>query len=164
MTINPAARYSTRGISLVMLAAFAGVAMWLFLPWGRAGSGFGGGGDAALPSSVRLDGDVGVESTQGDITRLTVPVALRGDESIALPDGGRVRAETLLGEGASAAVPATFTVTWLDGNGDQSLDAGERALLTIDLPANSGVRAENALRLVVMPGTSTPLVIEDVLP
>lgn len=160
MTLHPAPHYSTRGISMLMLAAFAAVAAWLFVPWDRAGSGFGGGGDAALPPSIRLDGDVTSESTQGDITRLLVPVTLRGDEPLALPDGGRVRAETLLGEGASAAVPATYTLTWLAGNGDGLLESGERALLTVDLPANSGVREQNPLRLVIFPGESTSLVVE----
>jgi len=163
MTLHPAPSYSTRALSFLLLAAFAGLAMWLFMPWDRAGSGIDGGGNAALPPSLRLDGEVRSESTQGDITRLTVPVTLRGDEPLALADGGRVRAETLLGEGASAAVPATYVLTWLEGDGDSLLEPAERALLTIDLPANSGVRGDNPLRLVIFTGESTSLIIEDVL-
>ena len=89
----------------------------------------------------------------------------RGDEGIALPAIGRVRAETLISESASAAVPATYTVAWLDGNGDSILDPGEHAVLTVDLPPTSSVHPDNPLGLVITARTSgVALVIEDVLP
>ena len=164
MTLHPAGQFSTRALSMLMLAAFAGVALWLFVPWDRAGSGWGAGGDAALPPSLRVDGDIQVETIDGSVTRLVIPVSLRGQQGIALTEGANVRAETLLGEGAAAAVPATASVTWLDGNNDRMLDSDEHALLTVNLPAGSSVHPANPLRLVVQPGTTAALVIENVLP
>ena len=166
MTMNRVT-YSTRPISLVMLAAFGGLALWLFLPWGGGSSSSSGSGDdagAALPPSLRVDGAVQVESHDNIVTRLIVPLAVRGGESIALTDeGGRMRAETLMGETASAAVPAHYSVAWLDGNGDRNLDPGEHATLTVDLPARSSIHPGNPLRLVLRPASGGSLIIEDVL-
>jgi hypothetical protein len=166
MTMNRAS-FSTRPVSLVLLAAFGGLALWLFLPWGGgrgAGSGSGGDARAALPPSLRVDGTVQVTSHDDIVTRLVVPLALRGEEPIALTDdAGRMRAETLMGETASAAVPATYSVAWLDGNGDHNLDPGEHATLTVDLPARSTVHPGNPLRLVLRPASGGSLIIEDVL-
>ncbi len=36
MAVNRSA-YSTRYVSLVLLAALGGLAMWLFVPWGQGG-------------------------------------------------------------------------------------------------------------------------------
>jgi hypothetical protein len=167
MTINRAT-FSTRPISLVLLAALGGIALWLFLPWGGgrgAGSGSGGDASAALPPSLRVDGAVQVVSHDDIVTRLVVPLAVRGEESILLTDeGGRMRAETQMAETASAAVPAHYSVAWLDGNGDRNLDPGEHATLTVDLPARSSVHPGNPLRLVLRPVGGGSLVIEDVLP
>lgn len=162
------APFSTRSVSLVMLAAFGGIALWLFLPWGAGrghGNSSGGDASAALPPSLRVDGAVQVESHDDIVTRLVVPLAVRGEERIALTDdGGRMRAETLMGETASAAVPATYSVGWLDGNGDRNLDPGEHATLTVELPARSSVHPGNPLRLVIRPAGGGSLVVEDVLP
>ena len=46
MALNPAF-YSTRSLSFIMLAAFAGLALWLFAPWG------GGQGDGPAPAGGR---------------------------------------------------------------------------------------------------------------
>ncbi|HEY8173253.1 MAG TPA: hypothetical protein VIH21_09190 [Dehalococcoidia bacterium] len=161
MTLNPV--YSTRSLSLLLVAAFAGMALWLFLPWDRAGSGWSDSGDAALPPSLRVDGAVEVTSNGNIVTRLVVPLALRGDEGISLGDAGTIRAETFMSESAAAAVPATYSVAWLDGNGDQILDSGEHAVLTVNLPERSSVHPANPLRLVIHPVGSVALVIEDVL-
>ena len=168
MTLNPAT-YPTRTLSLLMLAAFAGVALWLFAPW-SIGSGTGtpssSGSDAsdALPVSLKVDGDVTVETHANVVTRLVVPLAVRGNESIALGnDSGKLRAETAMSDSASAAVPATYNVTWLGGNGDRILDPGEHALLTVDLPAASSIHPDNPLRLVIAEANGTNLVIENVL-
>jgi hypothetical protein len=161
------ATFSTRSVSLVMLAAFGGLALWLFFPWGGgrgARSGSGGDASAALPPSLRVDGAVQVESHDNIVTRLVVPLAVRGEEPIALTDdSGRMRAETLMDETASAAVPAHYSVVWLDGNGDRNLDPGEHATLTVDLPARSSVHPGNPLRLVLRPAGGGSLIIEDVL-
>jgi hypothetical protein len=165
MTLNPAT-YSTRSLSFVMLAAFAGVALWLFAPLGQGGSGSSGGSTgagAAMPSSIRVDGAVQVESHDNVVTRLVVPLAIRGDQGIAFDDGAKLRAETAMADTASAAVPATFDIAWTDGNGDRVLDAGEHAMMTVALPSWSTVHPDNPLRLVLKtPGGST-LAIEDVL-
>ncbi len=164
MALNPAT-YSTRSLSLLMLAAFAGVALWMAEPSGFGLSGQGSGGaspGAQLPSSLKVDGVVEVETHDNIVTQLVVPLTLRGTPGIAL-DGARLRAETAMSETASAAVPTTHMVSWLDGNGDQVLDPGEHALLTIDLPAVSTVHPGNPLNLVVTTADGAALVIEDVL-
>lgn len=161
MTLNPA--YSTRTVSLLLIAAFAAIALWLFLPWDRAASNWDGSGDAALPPSLKVDGDVHVTAKDDVVTRLVVPVALWGDEGVAL-GGGTVRAETSLSESAAAAVPATYTVEWLTGNGDTVLDKGEQAVITVELPERTSVHPGNPLRVVIKPIDSVSLIIEDVLP
>jgi len=161
MTLNPAAS-STRAISLLMLAAFGGLALWLFLPWrGVASDGVSRG---SLPPSLRVSGEVLVGSNDDVVTRLVVPLSLRGDEGILLTeDLGALRAETVLSESAAAAVPATFTLNWLDGNGDNILDPGEHVELVVTLPERSSVHPGNPLRLVLKPVEGAALVIEDVL-
>jgi hypothetical protein len=164
MALNPAT-YSTRTLSLIMLAAFAGVALWIFQPWGGLSGGSGSSnGDAsgALPPSLQVDGPVQVESAGDTVTRLVVPITLRGDTGISL-DGSRLRAETELAETALAAVPATFDISFVTGNGDSILDPGESALVTVDLPATSSVHPENPLTLVFTTTDGGTLVIEDVL-
>lgn len=163
MTLHPAA-HSTRTLSLLMFAALAGIALWLFLPWDGGGASFGGGGNAALTPSLKVAGPVDVTSDGDVVMKLVVPLTLRGDEGLAIPATGAVRAETSLSESAAAAVPATYSLEWLDGNGDSVLDPGERALLTVDLPGRTSIHPENPLRLVIKPTDSVALVIEDVLP
>ena len=76
-----------------------------------------------------------MQSHDGIVTRLVVPLALRGDQGISLDEhNATLRAETAMSDTATAAVPATYSVKWLDGNGDQILDPGEHALMTVDLP------------------------------
>ena len=94
---------------------------------------------------------------------LDVPLAVRGEEGILLTDGDRIHASTVMGLGASAVVPATYSVTWLDGNGDQMLDPGEHAVLTVELPERTSVHPGNPLDLIIRPVDSAPLTIEDVL-
>jgi hypothetical protein len=161
MALNPAI-YSTRSISLIALALFAGVALWLLEPWSFGGGSNGESSPGQLPSMLRVDGGVQVETTGDVVTKLVVPIAVRGDQSIDL-SGGDLRAETALAETALAAVPATYGVAWQDGNGDRLLDPGERALLTVDLPEKSSVHPDNPLRLVFKPGAGPTLIIEDVL-
>ncbi len=164
MALN-SATYSTRSVSMLMLAAFGGLALWLFVPWaGNAGSGGGGGASAELPPSLKVAGQVQVESHDNVITRLVVPLSVRGNEGIALvDDNGGMRAETAMSDTASAAVPARYSVTWTAGNGDKILDPGEQALLTVDLPARTSVHPGNPLRLVIHPVAGGSVVIEDVL-
>ncbi len=162
MMFNPAV-HSTRTVTLVLLAAFAGIAVWLFAPWDGSGS-WNGDGSAALPPSLAVDGTVQVSSENDIVTRLVVPLTVRGDELIALPeDNAALRVETAMSESATAAVPATWTITWLDGNGDRNLDPGERAELTVQLPSRSSIHPDNPLRIVLKPTASTALVIEDVI-
>lgn len=167
MAHNPAT-YSTRPLSILMFAAFAGAAIWLFAPLGSGGSGSGsgssGGANVSLPSSLKVDGTVQVESQSNIVTRLVVPLAVRGTQGIALADdSGNLRAETAMADTAVAAVPATYALAWLDGNGDRVLDPGEHALLTVDLPSVSTVHPNNPLTLVIEPADGSTLVIEDVL-
>lgn len=163
MALNPPADIS-RTVSLLILAAFAGFALWLFSPFGGNGSGAGtGGDDSALPASLRVDGDVQVESQADVVTKLIVPLAVRGDEGIDLGGEFTLRAETSLAISAAAAVPATFELAWLDGNGDKILDPGEHALMTVHLPETSAVHPWNPLDLVLKPADGVGLTIKDVL-
>ena len=168
MALNPAT-YSARSLSILMFAAFAGAALWFLAPLGQGGgsgssSGSGGSANAGLPPSLKVDGTVQVESHDNIVTRLVVPLAVRGTEGIALTDDtGKLRAETAMSDTAVAAVPATYTLTWLDGNGDRILDPGEHALLTVDLPAVSTIHPNNPLNLVLKPAAGSTLVIEGVL-
>jgi hypothetical protein len=158
--------YSTRALSSLFIAAAAGIALWMFVPaisGSSFGSGSGGGDNAALPASLKVDGTVSTESTDGVVTRLVVPLAVRGDNGIELGGDFQMRAETYMSESASAAVPATYAIEWVGGNGDTMIDPGEKAVLTVDLPAPSSVHPENPLRLVLKPATGVSLVIEDVL-
>ena len=160
MALNPAT-YSTRSVSMLMLAAFGGLALWLFAPWG---GGMGSGASAQLPPSLKVAGQVQVESHDNVITRLVVPLAVRGNEGIALTDdSGAIRAETEMSDTAAAAVPAHYSIIWTGGNGDKVLDPGEQALLTVDLPSRSSVHPGNPLRLVIRTTDGGSLVIEDVL-
>ena len=163
MILHPATRsHSTRTISTLMLAAFAGIALWLFVPWASIESGWGDG-SAALPPSLKVDGTVTYETTGDVVTRVTVPLAIRGDEPLTVPSSGALHAETSLAETAAASVPATYTLEWLGGNGDDVINPGERVLMTVELPENTSVHPRNPLRLVVRPSDSVRLVIEDVL-
>lgn len=156
--------YSTRSISLLMLAAFAGIGLWFFMPFGQGGGGAPGGESSSsqLPSMLKLEGAVQFE-TEGDVvTGLVVPISVRGQEGIDLSTG-KLRAETALAETALAAVPATYSVEWLGGNGDQVLDPTETALLNVGLPEKSSVHPQNPLRLVFVPDAGPTLIIEDVL-
>ena len=164
MTLSPAFTLPTRTFALVAAAALLAAALWLFLPAGSETSWPGAGGGASLPSSLRVDGEVSVQSTGGVVTSLTVPLSVRGDDPIVLTEGGRLHASTFMSETAAAAVPSTYSVTWLDGNGDEMLDPGEHAVLTVELPYPSPVRDGNPLELIVRPVEGMPLVIEDVLP
>ena len=161
MPANPA-QFSTRSVSMLMLAAFGGLALWLFTPLGDLGSSRGAG--AQLPPSLRVAGVVQVESQDDVVRRLVVPLGVRGDVGIALIDeSGAIGAETELAATAHAAVPATYSLAWRDGNGDNVLDPGETALLTVDLPPRSSVHPDNPLRLVLHTPNGGSLAIEDVL-
>ena len=156
--------YSTRPISLIMLGAFAGLGLWLFMPFGQGGGSTPGGesSPSQLPSMLRLEGAVQVQ-TQGDVvTGLVVPVSVRGDEGIDL-SSGRLRAETALAETALAVVPATLSIEWQSGNGDSVLDPGETALMHVALPNDSSIHPENPLDLVFVPDVGPTLIIKDVL-
>jgi len=163
MALTPAL-HGTRALSTLMIAAFAGLALWMFAP--AIGSSFGGGDgpvNATFPASLKVDGEAQVTSQDDVVTRLIVPLAVRGDEGIDLGRDFDLRAETVMDLGASAAVPATYSIEWLGGNGDSVLDPGEKAAMTVELPAPSSVHPDNPLRLVLKPAQGVNLIIEDVL-
>lgn len=160
MTLYPA-HHPARIAFMLMFAALAAILVWMFLPGGD--SNWTPPGDAALPPSLRVDGAVSVTETDGVVTALDVPLAVRGEDGIRLMDDGKVHASTVMGEGASSVVPAVYTVTWLDGNGDETLDPGEHAVLHVELAPNTTVHPGNPLDLIVRPVDSAPLTIEGVL-
>jgi hypothetical protein len=153
--------FSTRPVSLLLVAAFVGVGLWLFQPWASSANQ-GAGTDAPLPASLRVDGPVSITS-DGDIVRhLVVPLALRGDQGVSL-DGAILRAETEMSPTAAAAVPAGYQVRWLDGNDDSTIDAGEHVELLVDLPDHTSVHPGNPLTLVFKTADGGSLTIADVL-
>jgi hypothetical protein len=158
--------YSTRSLSLIILAALTGFGLWFFAPsFGfDGGSGSGGNNDASagLPAMFRVEGAVSVETSGDVVTGLVVPISVRGDESIDL-NGGKLRAETALAETSLAVVPATFSIEWQGGNGDDLLDPDETALMTVTLPEKSSIHPENPLTLVYTSDGGPTLKIEDVL-
>jgi hypothetical protein len=164
MTLNPALTFPTRALASIAAAAFLAAAMWLVLPAASQTSWPSSSGKASLPASLQVDGEVAVHSTDGVVTSLTVPLSVLGDESIILTEGGRLHASTFMSETAAAAVPSRYSVAWLDGNGDELLDPGEHAVLTVELPYPSPVREGNPLELIIRPVEGLPFVIEDVLP
>lgn len=159
MALNPATRLSTRTITLVMLAAFAAFAVWLFVPSGDI-SLPGSDGAASLPPSLAVDGEVRV-ATEGDsVTQLVVPLTVRGEDGILLTEGRRLHATTVMSESASAAVPAEYHVAWTNGNGDEILDPGEQAIVTVDLPSPSSVHPGNPVSLIIRPVEGVALTVE----
>ncbi|MDE3095336.1 MAG: hypothetical protein KGK07_04950 [Chloroflexota bacterium] len=152
-------RFRTRPVSLLLLAASAGIALWLILPWGH----LQGASGAAAGGPLVVDGRVQVRTDGNVVTRLVVPITLRGQQGVSL-DGTVLRAETDMSPTAAAAVPAKFSLSWLDGNGDRVIDAGEHVVLTVDLPAVSTVHPGNPLALVFKSTGGSRLTIADVLP
>jgi hypothetical protein len=155
--------FQSRSLLMLAGAAFLAMTLWLYAPTITSLRG-GDDGSAALPASLQVDGDVDVVSENGMVSRLIVPLSVRGDEPILLTEGRRLHASTFMSDTAAAAVPAQYTLEWLGGDGDEFLDPGERALLTVDLPVPSPVRPENPMELIIRPVDGVPLVIHDVLP
>ena len=152
-------RFSTRPVSLLLLAAAAGVALWLILPWGHPHGASG----AAAGGPLVVDGRVQVGMDGNVVTHLVVPITVRGEQGVSL-DGTVLRAETDMSPTAAAAVPAQYSLRWLDGNGDRVIDAGEHVVLTVDLPAVTSVHPGNPLALVFKAADGSTLTIQHVLP
>jgi hypothetical protein len=163
MALSFASTFPTRLLVMLASAGLIALALWLYAPALETTVG-GRDGSASLPAALAIDGTVEVTSADGMVSRLVVPLAVRGDDPIILTEGRRLHASTFMGETAAAAVPATYTVTWLDGNGDELLDPGEHAVLTVDLPVPSPVHPDNPMELIIRPVDGMPLVIENVLP
>jgi len=163
MLMQPARTLPLRTLWMAAIAGVTAFALWLLLPAG-GGPSLPGAGDAELPPSLRVDGAVGSTSVDGAVTELRVPLALRGADPIRLTEDGRIHAVTAMAETASAAVPASYEVTWPAGDGDDYLEPGERALLTVALPAGSPVTDTNPAKLVIHPIDGPALTIENVLP
>lgn len=154
--------YSTRGLSAILVAAFAGVALWLFVP-AFNGTPVGDSSPSQQPSLLQVEGDVSVTSDEaGDIVSILISVTVHGDQSVNLNDY-KVRAESALAETALAAVPATFLVEERSGNGDGLLDPGETAVLSVTLASHSSIGTDNPLDIVFTSATGPTLIIDDVL-
>ena len=126
MPMYPAQNLPIRTLWMAGVAGVIALAIWLLAPSG-GGPAVPGVGDAELPPALRVDGAVTSESIDGSVVSIEVPLALRGDDGVRLTQDGRIDAVTYMAETASASVPATYTVRWLDGNGDEFLDPGEHA-------------------------------------
>lgn len=163
MTLPLTSMLPTRAFLVLVAVAIAGMALWLYAPADTNWLGSSDGGASSV-SALEVDGTVDVVSENGMVSRLMVPLSVSGDERILLTEGRRLHASTFMSETAAAAVPAKYTLAWLDGNGDEFLDPGEHAVLSVDLPVPSPVRAENPMELIIRPVDGLPLVIRDVLP
>jgi hypothetical protein len=154
--------FSTRPVSLVLIAALAGFALWSFRPWSAGLPGGSGTSDAAAAPALHLDGQAQATVQDGIVRHLVVPVTLSGGEHLSL-DGAILHAETSMSPTAAAAVPASYSVQFLDGNGDTTIDSGEHAQLIVDLPDNTTVYPQNPLDLVFRLPDATTVGIADVL-
>jgi hypothetical protein len=142
------ARIHSRTMTLLALAAFAAAAFWFAQPWRHVSSALPGfGTDAPMAAALHVDGQPQVDTQDGIVRHLVVPVVNDGGESIDFTDA-RLRAETVMGEGAAAAVPADYSITWSGGRGDNVLRSGEQATLDVTLPAKTSVYPDNPLALV----------------
>jgi hypothetical protein len=163
MTLPLHTTLPTRMLLMLAVAAVTGLAVWVYAP--NATSWFdGSAGNASAAPMLKVDGDVELVSDNGMVSRLVVPLTVSGDERILLTEGRRLHASTFMSETAAAAVPAQYTLAWFGGNGDEFLDPGERAVLTVNLPVPSPVRPENPVEIIIRPVDGLPLVIRDVLP
>lgn len=159
MAFNPAFPLTTRTLGLALIAALAAFAFWQFAPAGESGW-TGTDSSASLPPSLAVDGEVAVTTAGDSVTRLVVPLTVRGEDGIVLTEGRRLHASTHMSESASAAVPATYSVAWLSGDGDEVLEPGEQALVTVELPAPSSVHAGNPLELIIRPIDGIALTVQ----
>jgi flagellin-like protein len=159
MPLNPAAQLPTRTIAMLTLAAFAAITVWMFAPSGGDTSWGGTDSTASLAPSLAVDGEVQVTSAGDSVTQLVVPLAVRGEDGILLTEGRRLHATTVMSESASAAVPADYSVAWSNGNGDEVLDPGEQAVLTVDLPSPSSVHPGNPIDLIIRPVEGVALTV-----
>ena len=160
MILNPAARFPVGHLFLALAAAFAALGVWAFAPSGGDTSWGGTDGAASLPPSLAVDGEVAVSTSGDSVTQLIVPLTVRGEDGITLTEGNRLHASTFMSESAAAAVPATYSVEWTNGNGDEILDPGEQAVLTVDLPSPSSVHPSNPLDLIIRPVEGVALTVQ----
>jgi hypothetical protein len=155
---------STRPVSLLLVAAFAALALYMFQPWSHVRSASpNDASDAGVPSTLQTDGKAQATAQGGIVRTLVVPIALHGQDAISL-DGAVLRAETEMSPTAAAAVPASYSLRWLDGNGDRVIDPGEHVVLTANLPDKTSVYPQNPLALVFRTADGGTLRIENVLP
>lgn len=120
--------------------------------------------NVAHPSPLRLNRAVQITSQGNLVTRVVVPVAVVGDRSITFPgDVGELSVETATSETSSAVVPATYALTWLDGNGDRILDPGEHAELTVYVPVGAQIHPHNPFNLKIKRQGDATLVIQAAL-
>lgn len=117
----------------------------------------------AIQPSLKVDGLTQIEA-RDNVIRLVVPLTDVKDQAIDLTDDtGEVSVVTTTSGTSIAVFPAKYTITWLDGNGDHTLDPGEHVVLTVDLPAAAALRPNNPLTLMIKSSSGARLVIENVL-
>jgi hypothetical protein len=159
MTLNRTAILSPRIILVAVFGSITAVALSMFLPSGVDTYWGGTDGTASLPPSLAVDGEVAVTTSGDSVTQLVVPLVVRGEDGIALTEGNQLHVSTFMSESAAAAVPATHTVAWTNGNGDEILDPGEQAVLTVDLPSPNSVHEGNPIDLIIRPVEGVALTV-----
>lgn len=119
---------------------------------------------ASAGSFLKIQGEVRAETQNNAISRLVVPLAVRGDQNnIALPgESGTLSVEVAWSETASAVIPATYTLRRLEADRTALFSPGEQAELTIELPATPPIRPEHSVDLVIRTANGERLVIQDV--
>ena len=159
MAFNPASPLTTRNLGLALVAALVAFSFWKLAPSGESGW-TGTDSAASLPPSLAVDGEVAATTSGDFVTRLVVPLTVRGEDGILLTEGRRLHASTHMSESASAAVPAIYSVACPSGDGDEVLEPGERAVVTVDLPAPSSVHPGNPLELIIRPIDGVALTVQ----
>lgn len=159
MTLNRAAPFERRTM-ILLCGALLAFAIWALAPLAADGGWIGADSAASSQPSLAVDGDVQVTTSGDSVTQLVVPLAVRGEDGIVLTEGGRLHATTHMSESASAAVPATYSVAWQNGDGDEVLDPGEQAIVTVDLPAPSSVHPGNPVDLIIRPVEGLALTVK----
>ena len=67
-------------------------------------------------------------------------------------------------DSAAREAAITYTVTWISGDGDDLLEVGELAEITVELPATIDLATNEEFTLEVLPPAGGSLLINRVIP
>jgi hypothetical protein len=98
------------------------------------------------------------------VVRLVVPFTVLGDQNnITLPEeSGMLRVAVAWSDTASAVMPASYTLKWLDGHSGRVLAPGSHAELIVELPTSPAIRREHSVDISLRAASGELLVIKNV--